>query len=181
MENNSDNNLKLEVEGDLAFISLSGEVIKTYDLKNNYSPVGSDRGERSKSVIGIDSNGTVDEEIISGNPDCHAFAAGFVIDKLTDGAFIDKYPYSYMHSFLVGSFGTIYCNIMIIMLEGDAGLIYFPSNITEKQFNSLLEVIKPRDKFTFSFIHGEHEDDFKTADEIKDYARGMVVSDTMKR
>ena len=102
--------------------------------------------EWNKGVIGISNNGAVEKEKLDGTFNHHADATIRVSKKL--GVSLDMETLLFKAGLNANEQG-----ILVLQFEGDKCFVYFPSDVTNEQYNELAKILSPRANFEYSFIH----------------------------
>lgn len=119
--------------------------------------------EWNRGVIGINTDGEVAKVNLDGTKDNQAHATVSVVRDLNCEIEDTNYP------FANGAIGAAN-GFVIVQTEWKFAFIYFPNIFTKEQLEKLREVVMPRDKFEFSFVHqGQVFEEYKSED-IMNYA-----------
>lgn len=145
----------LKLQSDLDYIERNKKPLSmvrprgsSFDANRMWSPV-SNAGEVyqwNRGVIGISHNGVIETENLDKTFSHHADATVKISRYLGVTIPMTTLPFQ-------AGLDAKKNGILLLQLEGDNCLVYFPDNVTNVQLNQLVRIIFPRQSFTFSFVH----------------------------
>ena len=142
-----------------------------YDASRMWSPI-SDAGavyQWNRGVIGISYDGKIETENLDKTFGHHADATVKISRYL--GVTIPRTNMPFQAGIDAKDNG-----ILLLQLEGDSCLVYFPDNITNVQLNELFRIVSPRQTFTFSFVHKDEMFENQNAQGVLSYAANFISS-----
>ena len=146
-----------------------------YDASRMWSPI-SNAGEVyqwNRGVIGISRNGVIETENLDKTFSHHA-AATVKISRYF-GVTIPMTTMPFQAGLDAKANG-----ILLLQLEGDNCLVYFPDNVTNVQLNQLVKIVSPRQSFTFSFVHKDEIFENQKLQDVLSYANSFIGKLTLQ-
>ena len=140
-----------------------------YDASRMWSPISSAGVvyQWNRGVIGISYDGKIETENLDRTFGHHADATVKISRYL--GVTIPMTTMPFQAGVDAKDNG-----ILLLQLEGDNCLVYFPDNITDVQLNELIKILSPRQKFTFSFVYKDEMFENQNVQSLLLYAANFV-------
>lgn len=140
-----------------------------YDASRMWSPIGSAGVvyQWNRGVIGISYDGKIETENLDRTFGHHADATVKISRYLGVAIPMTTMPFQ-------AGVDAKDNGILLLQLEGDNCLVYFPDNITDVQLNELIKILSPRQKFTFSFVYKDEMFENQNVQSLLLYAANFV-------
>ncbi len=142
----------------------SSDVHKSHSQNNNKDIYYLKRG-----VIGISRNGSVGIENFDQTLNYHANATVKISNELGANIPMTTMPFQ-------AGIDAKEQGILLLQLESDNCLIYFPDNITNVQLSELIKAIFLKQTYTYSFVHKDEMLDNQKVFDVLSYAIASVAS-----
>ena len=126
----------------------------------------------NRGLIAIGKDGYIREENLDGKKDDNNVMVKHVdvIIRITNGMIEDRIEAETEYS---AGIAASQKGIVIMLLVGGSAVLFIPEIITNEQFNSLVECMKPRSNFTFSIYHGKY---ISTENGIVEFDYNFIVN-----
>ena len=123
--------------------------------------------EWDRGVIGVSYNGNVVKQALDKTL-LHHVSGTLKIIKLIG------YNIAYTSSPFDAAVKGSKLGVLVFQFEGDHAFIYFPMNLSNKQYNELENILKPRMNFNYSFVHNEDIHEEQTVQDVIEYAQNIT-------
>ena len=130
---------------------------------------GKDIYHLNRGVIGISRNGSVGIENFDQTLNYHANATVKISNELGANIPMTTMPFQ-------AGIDAKEQGILLLQLESDNCLIYFPDNITNVQLSELIKAIFLKQTYTYSFVHKDEMLDNQKVFDVLSYAIASVAS-----